>query len=88
MLRHLCIFVLLGSLLAARAAESGTPLLFANTAAADRWLDSGCWDARGLRIADGGGADGLLVADLVHRTAFDPWYGAIHAAAVEHRQGE
>ncbi len=57
---------------AVRAAETATPLVFANTAAADRWLDSGVWDARGIRIA--GAASGLVVAELAPRAALAPWY--------------
>lgn len=62
----------LPALHAARAAELAMPLLLANTAAPDRWLDSAAWDARGRRIASQ--AQGLMRADLVHRSACDPWY--------------
>ena len=65
------------ALYAARAAEWAAPLALANTAAADRWLDSGVWDARGVRVASG--AMGLLVGELVHRDRLDPWYGTLHA---------
>ena len=57
---------------AVRAAETATPLVFCNTAAADRWLDSGVWDARGVRTTSG--AAGLLVAELAPRSTFAPWY--------------
>jgi predicted amidohydrolase len=66
---------------AARAAETATPLLFANTAAPDRYLDSGCWDARGVRIATR--AEGLLPAELRHRGGLDPWYAGLRATALE-----
>ncbi len=62
---------------AVRAAELASPVALANTAAADRCLRSAAWDARGLRIIEG---DGLVVADLVHRDALDPWYRAVRAA--------
>lgn len=64
------------ALYAARAAEWAAPLALANTAAADRWLDSGVWDARGMRTASG---NGLVVAELIHRDALDPWYRRLHA---------
>jgi len=57
---------------AVRAAETSTPLIFANTAAPDRWLDSGAWDARGLQVSCN--ADGLLVVEVRPRTDFAPWY--------------
>jgi predicted amidohydrolase len=57
---------------AVRAAESATPLVFCNTAASDRWLDSGVWDARGVRTAES--AHGLLVAEVAPRSALAPWY--------------
>lgn len=60
------------ALCAVRAAETATPLVFCNTAAADRWLDSGVWDARGVQVATS--AVGLLVSDLAPRSAFAPWY--------------
>lgn len=60
---------------AVRAAEAATPLVFCNTAATDRWLDSAVWDARGVRLASR--ADGLLVCDLQPRTALAPWYAAL-----------
>lgn len=72
---------LIPALCAARAAETATPLLLVNTAAADRYLDSGCWDARGARIA--AQASGLMATTLVHRDAFDPWYAGIRATALE-----
>ncbi len=62
----------LPALHAARAAELAMPLLLANTAASDRWLDSAAWDARGRRLASQG--EGLLTAELVHRAQLDPWY--------------
>lgn len=63
------------ALYAARAAEWAAPLALANTAAADRWLDSGLWDARGVRCA--GLGEGLLCGELVHRDALPPWYAGL-----------
>jgi predicted amidohydrolase len=68
------------ALYAARAAEWATPLVLANTAAPDRWLDSGAWDARGVRVATQ--AEGLLVTTLMPRTAFAPWYGDLRREAL------
>lgn len=65
----------LPAICATRSAEWATPLLLANTAHDDRWLDSGAWDGRGRRIASS--PAGLLVVDLPHRRLLDPWYGAI-----------
>ncbi len=67
-------------LYSARAAEWATPLLLANTAAADRWLDSGLWDARGIAMQHG--AEGLMLARMLPRTAYDPWYGALRAQSL------
>lgn len=58
-----------------RAAEGATPLLLANTAADDRWLDSGAWDCRGRRIAKR--ATGLLTTTLHHRREAGPWYDGL-----------
>ena len=60
---------------AVRAAETATPLVFCNTAATDRWLDSGIWDGRGRCIASG--TDGVLIAELTRRTLLAPWYGGV-----------
>ncbi len=68
------------ALCAARAAETATPLVFCNTAAADRYLDSGAWDARGLRVATR--ADGLMTTTLTHRDALDRWYTGLRATAL------
>lgn len=65
------------ALFAARAAEWAAPVALANTAAADRWLDSGVWDARGMLVASQ--ASGLLVTDLIHRDRLDPWYRTLNA---------
>jgi predicted amidohydrolase len=70
----------LPALYAARAAELATPLLLANTAAADRHLDSAVWDARGARIAAAG--EGLLIAELAPRDALHPWYAGCRAMAL------
>jgi omega-amidase len=64
-------------LYAARATEWAAPLALANTADADRWLDSGVWDARGMLVA--AQAEGLVVSDLVHRDQLDPWYRTLNA---------
>lgn len=69
---------------AVRAAETATPLVLANTAAADRWLDSAAWDARGVRTL--AAAEGLLVTDLVRRTAYAPWYDRLRTTYL-HRVG-
>lgn len=73
------------NLYSARAAEWATPLLLANTAAPDRWLDSGAWDARGVRTTT---ADaGLMTALLKPRAAFDPWYAGLRAEALRRTGG-
>ena len=72
--------VVIPAFCAVRAAEAATPLVFCNTAAADRWLDSAVWDARGVRVAhDGSPAAGgsLLVADLQPRDGLAPWYAGV-----------
>jgi predicted amidohydrolase len=63
------------ALCAVRAAETATPLVLCNTAARDRWLDSGIWDARGVQVAQV--AEGLLTVDLAPRTSFAPWYTTV-----------
>jgi len=60
---------------AGRAAEWATPTLLCNTSADDRWLNSGCWDARGIQTADAG--EGLLLATLSPRETLHPWYTTI-----------
>lgn len=65
---------------AVRAAEAATPLVFCNTTAADRWLDTGTWDARGLRGAQPlitSAAEQLTLSDLAPRTTLAPWYAAL-----------
>ncbi|MBA3936973.1 MAG: carbon-nitrogen hydrolase family protein [Planctomycetes bacterium] len=69
------------ALYSARAAEWATPLLLANTAAPDRWLDSGLWDARGVRVS--AQAEGLLLATLRPRDALDPWYMGLRSEALK-----
>lgn len=64
---------------ASRSGEWATPLLLCNTAAADRWLDSGHWDARGLAGESAG--DGLLVVSLTPREGLPRWYTTMHADA-------
>jgi predicted amidohydrolase len=71
---------ILPALYSARAAEWATPLLLASTAAADRWLESGSWDARG--VPGPSCAAGVLVVSLRHRSRFDPWYAHLHASAL------
>lgn len=68
---------LIPQLCAVRAAEWATPLAFCNTAAADRYCDSGAWDARGVRLATR--AEGLLVVDLPPRAAHDAWYANLRS---------
>ena len=63
------------SFCAVRAAEAATPLVFCNTAANDRWLDSGMWDARGVRGPSQ--AVGLLICELAPRAMLAPWYAAL-----------
>jgi omega-amidase len=71
---------------AVRAAETATPLVLANTASADRYLDSGAWDARGA--PQGSQAAGLLRATLLHRSQLDPWYAQLRLTALARwRQG-
>ena len=69
--------------LATRAMGWATPLAFCSTTAVDRWVGSGVWDARGVQThrADGPG-EHLLVADIQPRTACDPWYMGLRAAAL------
>ncbi len=64
---------------ASRSGEWATPLLICNTAAADRWLDSGHWDARGLAGESAG--DGFLVVSLTPRERLPRWYTTLHADA-------
>lgn len=73
------------NLYSARAAEWATPLLLANTAAADHWVDSGAWDARGVRIA--GAGEGLVTTVLSPRSSFDPWYAGLRAEALRRSDG-
>lgn len=68
------------NLYSARAAEWATPLLLANTAATDRWVDSGQWDARGVRVATK--ADGLLLTTLQPRSTLSPWYAGLRAESL------
>jgi predicted amidohydrolase len=63
------------SFCAVRAAEAATPLVFCNTSADDRWLDSGMWDARGMRGPTQ--AAGLLICELAPRANLAPWYVAL-----------
>lgn len=63
------------NLYSARAAEWATPLVLANTAAPDRWIDSGHWDARGVRVATQ--AEGLLLTTLQPRSTLAPWYSGL-----------
>lgn len=65
---------------ASRAAELATPLLFCNTAASDRWLDSALWDARGLQVANRG--EDLLATTVLPREHHDPWYAGIRGEAL------
>lgn len=74
------------ALFATRAAEWATPLLFANTSATDRYLDSAMWDARGVRTA--GIGDGLLFGELRRRSTHAPWYAALRERALATWDGE
>jgi omega-amidase len=67
---------------ASRAAENATPIALCNTAAADRWLPSGAWDARGTLLA--ARSEGLLRIDLPHRHSHGDWYGTIRERAEIH----
>ena len=69
--------------LATRAMGWATPLVFCSTTAADRWIGSGVWDARGMRThhADAPG-EHLLVATIQARDAFDPWYAGLRQSAL------
>lgn len=60
------------ALYSTRAAEWATPLVVANTAASDRWVDTGAWDVRGVRT--GGMSEGLFVTTIIPRTQVHPWY--------------
>jgi len=62
-------------LCAIRAAETATPLVFCNTAAADRYCDSGAWDARGMPAPST--AEGFWQTTLQARETLDPWYAGI-----------
>lgn len=65
---------------AVRAGAWATPMAFANTAAADRWLGSGIWDARGVRVAaatEVNDSGHLLLGTLAPRETFHPWYSGI-----------
>ena len=72
--------VVIPALCIARAAELATPVVFANTAAADRWTDAAIHDVRGIALASG---TGVFSATLRHRNAWDPWYARIHQMAVD-----
>ncbi len=73
------------ALCASRAAEWATPLALCNTAAADRWLDSGLWDPRGMPVASR--AEGLAVVTIKPRDDFHPWYRILHTDALAHEGG-
>ena len=64
----------------ARAAEWATPLVLCNTAAADRWVDTGQWDARGVVVAQQ--AEGLLLTTVHKRTTLAPWYQGLRDEAL------
>lgn len=59
---------------ATRAAEWATPLALANSAADDRWVESGAWDARGCAMAATTLADDLRLVRLTPRQDLHPWY--------------
>ena len=60
------------ALCSTRAAEWATPLILANTAAGDRWLDAGAWDARGVQCARI--SEGHIATTIEARAACHPWY--------------
>lgn len=68
-------------LTAARALEAAVPLVFGNTAAPDRWLDSGFWDARGLLQMSS--AETLAVCDLQSGASHGDWYVSLHERACQ-----
>lgn len=70
----------LPALHAARAAELAMPVVLANTAAPDRWLDSAAWDARGVCTQSLGA--GLMIVELAHRSRLDPWYEGVRRDAL------
>jgi predicted amidohydrolase len=70
----------LPALHAARAAELAMPVVLANTAAPDRWLDSAAWDARGMCMQRLG--EGLMLVELAHRSRLDPWYEGVRRDAL------
>ena len=76
----------IAAMLGTRAAEWATPLLFCNTAAPDRWLESGLWDARGIQTEAGG--EGLLVTTVRPRQAHAPWYQQLRQMALQHQSGQ
>ncbi len=72
-------------LYSARAAEWATPVLLANTAAPDRWVDSGHWDARGVRVSSQ--AEGLLQTTLQPRSILSPWYNGLRSESLRRSFG-
>jgi predicted amidohydrolase len=77
---------LIPAMLATRAAEWVTPILFANTAAPDRYFDTAAWDARGVCVASCG--EGLLRTEWSRRSGLDPWYVGLHHRALASWRGE
>lgn len=73
------------NLYSARAAEWATPLVLANTSAPDRWVDSGHWDARGVRMATQG--EGLLLTMLQPRSTLAPWYSGLREESLRRSFG-
>ena len=68
------------SLYQSRATEWVTPLFLCNTSAADKWLASSAWDARGhlLQQRDAG----LLVQDFYKRDNLSDWYQQLYTNAL------
>jgi predicted amidohydrolase len=64
----------------ARAAEWATPLIVCNTAAEDRWLASGHWDARGILVDQC--AEGLMLTTVKPRRDFASWYQSLREEAL------
>ncbi|TVR43479.1 MAG: hypothetical protein EA402_09610 [Planctomycetota bacterium] len=68
---------------ATRAAEWATPLALANGAAADRWLDSGAWDARGCPLPSTPLSPNLSLVTLSPRQDLHPWYALLRHLSLD-----
>jgi predicted amidohydrolase len=74
---------LIPAFVSVRAAEYAMPILFCNTAADDRWLDSGLWDGRGLPQERQ--AEGLMLAELQPSSELGDWYQSLRRMSLERR---